>query len=149
MKARTLIVAAILAGSSSALQARDYGSGDLAVARAFFWFNAARSGQTFTRDDVEAGARYMVRYCAETPASQIPRADLQTCEAFDDFKAEYARPASRETIESVIRQAGSSKVKDTKEAAPPHDKETLVPHPDPGSISLCPPPHRMTRDGCQ
>lgn len=37
MKARTLIVAAILAGSSSALQARDYGSGDLAVARAFFW----------------------------------------------------------------------------------------------------------------
>jgi hypothetical protein len=29
------------------------------------------------------------------------------------------------------------------------EKRAAVPHTDPGAISLCPPPHKMTRDGCQ
>jgi hypothetical protein len=36
-------------------------------------------------------------------------------------------------------------VPDPAEAA----KRAAAPHTDPGAISLCPPPHRMTRDGCQ
>jgi hypothetical protein len=29
------------------------------------------------------------------------------------------------------------------------EKRAAMPHSDPGATSLCPPPHLMTRDGCQ
>jgi hypothetical protein len=28
-------------------------------------------------------------------------------------------------------------------------RKSEIPHHDPGAVSLCPPPHRMTSDGCK
>lgn len=62
-----------------------------------------------------------------------------------------ARMSMKECLD-VIREAVRFNLRVTEQIRTEQaeaERKATMPHNDPGAVSLCPPPRRMTRDGCQ
>jgi len=144
----TLAIALALFAFASTARAEEPSASDLSIARSFWRLHSLAHGFEEPTDPLlEEGARKLIRYCADTPAAQMPRSMLQDCEDFDGMRAgrvpQWLVDATDRLLEQ--RRALSSSTRDH------HNDDTTRAkggfH-DPGAIDLCPPPHKMTRDGC-
>ena len=92
-----------------------------------------------------------IRHCDGQPRSdfctpQIREAlesVIKTCEPTPDPDA-----CAAERLEYAMRIQGIIERNKAAAAEEAH-KRAALPNRDPGAVNLCPPPHRMTRDGCQ
>jgi hypothetical protein len=132
-----LPVIALLAGSPSHA-AED----ELALAREYWRLDALFGGYAVAKqDELETAARNLIRFCSDTPATQMPREKLLTCKTFDAWKAAQKPEAIRKGLEEAQKRELAGKRQTAKEK-----RRTAA---RPGEVSLCPPPHKMTHDGCQ
>jgi hypothetical protein len=127
---------------------------EMALARAFVQGNARTYNPPAPEgEELERQADDLLYVCTRIPEARLPRGILHSCEDFDHFKEVFAQfPSGSEHTKQGDRCPPGARCSiegDTKEAVPPHVKQTVVPRHDPGAIDLCPPPHKMTRDGCQ
>ena len=71
---------------------------------------------------------------------ELTREEREACEPL-------VRKLRASAEESDRRKTAEKATRDAEEAE--RQRRAAIPHNDPGAVSLCPPPHKMTRDGCQ
>jgi len=145
MSAKTLFAAVVLAGLSLGLGAGSpthaAGDDELTLAREYWRLDALFGGHAVPeQDELETAARNLIKFCSETPVAQMPRAKLQTCETFHAWKAAHKREAVRKALEEARAELAVKRQKAEEKRRAAHR---------PGEVSLCPPPHKMTHDGCR
>jgi len=84
--------------------------------------------------------RRALNFAQRLAVAQMPRAKLQTCETFHAWKAAHKREAVRKALEEARAELAVKRQKAEEKRRAAHR---------PGEVSLCPPPHKMTHDGCR
>lgn len=154
--ANTFLLALVFALFASSLAAAaDQKKDELAAARAFLTWGTGEKTDEF---DV----RTVIRYCSDTPAAQLSRDVLKKCELFDDWKKDYwvhgdatielwrsLHPEHAAAVDQRRQEVAEEEKQRRREADTDEQRRAALPHNDPGAVDLCPPPRKMTRDGCR
>jgi hypothetical protein len=74
------------------------------------------------------------------PIAQLRAADVERCAHLSDALGNL--PPTADELAAVKAQQDEDEARKSAARAAHH-------YADPGAVSLCPPPHHMTRDGCQ
>ena len=83
--------------------------------------------------------------CSDVPSGQLSANELQDCLTPPQPEPPQDYPPRHPSV--VYDDDGQIEVRWFSRAEA--ERRAARPHNDPGAVPLCPPPHRMTRDGCQ